>query len=89
MSHKFALGSRLKSRVSGFVGIAVGRIEYLNGCVQYCLKPPVDKEGKNVEPLYFDVEELELVNAGVADTVKPSRSGGPTPVGTPTSRALS
>ena len=48
MSHTtFTIGDRYRDRVSGFAGIIVARIEYLDGCVQYELKPPVDKDGKN------------------------------------------
>jgi len=33
------LGDVAKDRVTGFEGVTVARIEYLNGCIQYQLQP--------------------------------------------------
>ena len=42
------LGSQVKDKVTGFEGIAVSRIEYLSGCVQYGVRPRyIEKEMKN------------------------------------------
>lgn len=71
----FKLGSRLRDKVSGFVGIASSRIEYLSGCVQYCLVPGVDKDGKYVDGHYIDVQRLEVVDEGVS--IDPTETGGP------------
>ena len=76
----FKLGQRLRCRISGFEGIATTRIEYLNGCVQYCLQPSVDKEGKAVEGEYFDQGQLILVDEGVCTPpkrIKTESTGGP------------
>lgn len=45
------------------------------GCVQLCLKPPVDKDGKSVDGLYIDIEQLEFVDDGVKVEQRPG--GGP------------
>ena len=72
---EFTLGSRLQDKVTGFTGIATSRIEYLSGCIQYCLSPPVDKDGKIVEGTFFDVQRLDLVSEGVV-TVEAKQTGG-------------
>ncbi len=70
------LGSKVKDRITGFQGIATSRIEYLNGCVQYCVKPPVDKDGKIVDGEWFDDAQLTVVGKGVS--VEKELDGGPT-----------
>jgi hypothetical protein len=77
------LGQKLRDKVTGFEGIATARCEYLNGCVQYCVLPPVDEKGERRDGIYIDQQQLEVVGDGV--TVAQSFTGGPTPAGTPTS----
>lgn len=74
---EFKLGNRLKDKVTGFTGIATARIQYINGCIQYCLIPQVDKDGKYVEGIYFDVQRLEHVDDGIADDIQHKPAGGP------------
>ncbi|MCK5558785.1 MAG: hypothetical protein KAJ01_10415 [Candidatus Hydrogenedentes bacterium] len=33
------LGDKVKDRISGFEGVAIGRAEYLYGCVQILVQP--------------------------------------------------
>jgi len=54
---KFEMGERLQDDVTGFSGIVVARLEYLNGCKQYCIKPSV-KDNKMVEGEYIDENQL-------------------------------
>jgi len=62
--HKFELGSTLQCTVTGYRGIAISRVDHLNGCTQYCLKPPVseDKPTERPDGHYIDQEQLELVD---------------------------
>ncbi len=66
MKHKFRLGQRLRDTVTGLEGIATARLEYLNGCMQYCISPSVDKDGKRVEGWYVDDQQLICVGDGIA-----------------------
>lgn len=59
------LGDRVRDKVSGFVGIASARLEFLNGCIRIDVIPPVDKEGKRVDGATFDLDQLEVVDAQV------------------------
>lgn len=69
------LGSKVKCKVSGFTGIASARVEYLNGCVQYCVRAKVGKDGKMPEGEYIDVNQLEVLPGGVS--VNKNTTGGP------------
>lgn len=69
------LGNKIRDTVTGFEGIAISRIEYLNGCTQFCVQPPIDKEGKRPEGVYLDHAQLEVVGQGVA--VEAKDTGGP------------
>ena len=74
---KFELGDLLKDRVTGLVGVAIARIEYLNGCRQYCLKPQkLDDKGVPLEGQYFDEGQLVLKKSKVVDIGKKA-VGGP------------
>lgn len=68
------LGRRMRDRVTGLEGIATARVEYLNGCVQFCIKPPLN-EGKPMDAEYVDQQQLEVVDAGVS--IQQRRTGGP------------
>jgi len=67
---KFELGVKVKDAVTGFKGITTARIEYLNGCLQYCVEPKVGKEGKVEKAQYVDEGQLEIQGA------KKQKSGG-------------
>jgi len=54
----FRLGEKVKDKVTGFKGTITSRIEYLNGCRQYCVEPKVGKEGKMQKAQYVDEGQL-------------------------------
>lgn len=76
---KFELGMKLRDKVTGFEGIATAKIVFLNGCVQYCLKPKLSEEEKKkgnfTEGQYIDIEQLEKIGDGITSDSKPR--GGP------------
>jgi hypothetical protein len=74
---KFSLGNKLEDIVTGVIGICVGRIEYLNGCLQYCIKQPVGKDGKVIEGNWIDENQLKLLKGGIK--VEQKDGGGPSP----------
>ncbi len=53
------LGFTVKDRITGFKGVAVGHVEYLTGCNQTLVVPPVDAEGKLRDGQWFDDQRLE------------------------------
>lgn len=80
------LGQKIKDRVTGFEGVAVGRVAYLNGCIQYLIKPEA-REGKMVEEEWIDEQTLEVIGQGllVDENGEAHESrGGPQPEQPPT-----
>jgi len=59
------LGVKAKDRITGFEGIVMAKVVYLNGCIQYCLKPPLSKKGELREGEYFDEGQLERTGKGL------------------------
>jgi hypothetical protein len=79
---KFDLGDRVKDRVTELEGIITTRTEHLNGCKQYGINPPVDKDGKMREGYNIDGEQLDLVDEGLnkRPIVKKRTGGAMTPI---------
>lgn len=55
------LGDEVKDRVSGFEGVAVARIEYLNGCVQFEVQPKINEKKELPDTCYIDEQQLEII----------------------------
>lgn len=72
------LGNKVRDKVTGFEGIATGRVEYLTGCQQIGITPPA-KDGEVKATQYFDAERLVLVDIGIApaEVSDPNAAGGP------------
>jgi hypothetical protein len=77
------LGDEVKDVVTGLKGIAIGRIEYLNGCVRYDVKPAGLKQGKTIEGEWVDEQQLIVIKKGAFESSKPKskepkkQPGGP------------
>jgi hypothetical protein len=66
MAKDVQLGSKVKDRITGFEGIAIGRHVYLTGCNKITVQPQgLDDKGKRREAEWFDEQSLELVAAPV------------------------
>ena len=76
MAKKIELGSKVKDIVSGFVGIAIVRLEYLNGCVRYTVQAKQNKED-DVLTMDIDIEQLEVIGMGILKKKKVTKTGGP------------
>jgi hypothetical protein len=73
---KIQLGDLVKDVISGFYGTATARVEYLNGCVPYAVAPKCDKEGKYMEPMYFDEQRIEVLRKK-KNLFEQLKNGGP------------
>lgn len=72
------LGDRVEDEITGFQGIVVARLDYLNGCLRFMVQAEnLDKDGKPGTDAVFDVEQLKVIKQGV-HKVK-AVSGGPMP----------
>jgi len=71
------LGKKGKDKITGFEGIIIGRAQYLTGCDQYALTPPV-RDGKVQDSQWFDEGRIEVVGEGVSEEeVQGPKRGGP------------
>ena len=74
---KFKHGQEVQDKITGFKGIVTGFADYMTGCNQYCVQPPVKNE-EYKEGLWFDEGKLELVPNGKnisPKTVKAKENG--------------
>lgn len=73
------LGCKYRDTVTGYEGVAIGRFEYLSGCVRIELER-ADKDGKP-ESFVFDVQRLAHVECAASPpaptVVSHARVGGP------------
>lgn len=79
------LGQTVKSIVTGFKGIALNRVTYMNGCVQYQVVPKMQKKKGNFfgEPkgCFISPKLLEIVDEGISSHLTNlDPSGGPTTI---------
>lgn len=52
------LGKRVEDRVTGLSGVATSVCFDLYGCVQVCINPGLDKDGKSREQAWYDAARL-------------------------------
>ena len=74
------LGSRVKSNITGFCGIATARSEHINSCHRYWVQPPVDKDGKYADGCWFDDGELEVLEMPVVQRTSQDNGGFPSKI---------
>jgi hypothetical protein len=70
------LGDKVRDRVTGFEGIVTSRTVYLNGCIQYGVKPCKCVNGKPIDAEWIDEKQLILVKLGVVPVAQ-ELTGGP------------
>ncbi|MCI0631546.1 MAG: hypothetical protein L0Y44_12925 [Phycisphaerales bacterium] len=56
------LGRKGKDRITGFAGTITAYVEYLSGCNQVLMTPPVGADGKLGDANWFDVQRIELTD---------------------------
>ncbi len=59
---KYELGYKAKDKVTGFKGIIMARIEYIFGCNQYAIAPPISKDGSIKNWEWLDEGRLIIYN---------------------------
>jgi len=59
------LGDKVKDMVSGFTGITVTKLSYLQGCDRFAVQAPVIKNEKPTDWQYFDETQLKVLKKGV------------------------
>lgn len=71
----FENGTKVKSNITGFAGMIIGRADHIHGCNRYMVQPPVDKENKLADAYWFDEMELELIEEPAIKNEKKDRGG--------------
>jgi len=72
------LGQEGKDKITGFKGIITARHQYLTGCDQYTLSPPMNKEGTLGDNFQFDEGRIEITGEGInKKKVSSASPGGP------------
>ena len=85
------LGDEVKCKITGFRGIVTSYAKCLTGCDRITVQPPVKKDGKHPDSLWFDMAAVKIIKKGkvkassVQEQVAPfgevqKRGGGPTKV---------
>lgn len=70
------LGDKVKDRITGFTGVAIGRTEWLYGCDRIVVQPAVGKDGKMGETATFDEPQLEIIASKKVKVPKLKKTGG-------------
>jgi hypothetical protein len=56
------LGLKVRDRITGFEGMVTGRVQYITGCNQLLVQPPVKKKGGTFEEArWFDEDRMEAI----------------------------
>jgi len=71
------LGDKARDKITGFCGIVIAITDWLNGCRRVTVQPQELKDGRPIESVTFDVEQLEIVAEQAAE--ESSKTGGPCP----------
>lgn len=77
MSYKFALGDKVKDRITGYAGVIICRSEWLYGCIRYVLQAKRIKDGKITPTHVTDEGALDLVEANSLAVPHVEATGGP------------
>lgn len=66
------LGSKVRDQITGFEGIATSRIEYITGCVQFGVLPPIKADGAYPNCEYIDEQRLDVLAPPVGTASRPA-----------------
>ncbi|QTL01945.1 hypothetical protein J5J86_14135 [Aquabacter sp. L1I39] len=70
------LGHRVKDAITGLVGIATARTEYMYGCAQVHIQPEGLKDGAPISGAWFDEQRVSTVEV-LPIAVSAQSSAGP------------
>jgi hypothetical protein len=61
MSKTIKFGTKVREKITGFVGVTTGKASYITGCDQYLVQPPIGDNNAFVDGRWFDEGRLEIV----------------------------
>lgn len=56
------LGYTAEDKITGFRGTVTAVVRYISGCVQACISPKVDADGKEKPSMFFDVQRIRVLS---------------------------
>lgn len=62
MNFKHPLGVLARDLISGYEGVVTARVEWYYGCLRYSLQAPGLKDGKPIEEIQIDEDQLKILN---------------------------
>jgi hypothetical protein len=71
------LGDIAKDTITGFEGVIVAWTTWINGCERLTLQPKKMRDGKPIDSMTFDIEQMALVKSIAPPPITPT--GGPHP----------
>ena len=78
LEFKFNLGDKVKDEITGFEGIIIARVQWLNMCNTYTVKPQTLKDGVPQDSYGFDEPQILIVEEKVFKANQ--KTGGSKPV---------
>lgn len=78
MSFKIELGAKVTDKITGYTGLVIARTEWLYSCKRYVVQAREMKDGKPVESINCDEDQLDIVE-DVAEKHVMRNTGGPAP----------
>ena len=72
---KCEMGQKVKDVITGFSGVVTGKAQYITGCQQVLVVPPVKSDGDSVSGQWLDEDRLEVVDQSRIEL--PVTSSGP------------
>ena len=77
---KLELGQIAKDKITGFQGILTARCEFLTGCNRYCIQPQDLRDGRIIDSIYFDEDQIQIIGNGIsAEDVQGDKKGACSP----------
>jgi hypothetical protein len=78
------LGTNVRDKITGFEGVVMARTQYINGCDRYAVQAQELHEGKPVDWVHFDENQLEVIPKPSAPVkLDKTAPGGPRPAPKP------
>ena len=63
VEHDIVLGDEVQDPVTGHKGIAVGRMDFMNGCIKIGVQAVVDKDKKVPDSEWFPAQRLKITKS--------------------------
>ena len=77
-SKDVVLGTVARDMITHFEGVIVGKTTWLNGCCRVGLQTRKLEDGKMIDPVWIDVEQVKFISKGPVLS-EPIPTGGPKP----------